>query len=211
MKQGRKGIHGKTEKKVGKKNFIPFRFQGQYEDEETGLYYNRFRYYSPEDGCYTQQDPIGLNGENPTMYGYVYDPLSEMDPLGLVWRDLLPSGMGHHLVPRSIAKKLGIEGLAKRTALAWYPYDTVGSGVLHQQLHRVLIEQGVPFHGSKYTGTVDDFWEKAGIAYEGIDVDGYLKTPYTKKPQYEHLTPKQALEKLKELQGYEEFPIENNY
>ena len=41
-----------------KKNLIPFRFQGQYEDEETGLYYNRFRYYSPEEGCYTQQDPI---------------------------------------------------------------------------------------------------------------------------------------------------------
>jgi len=24
--------------------FIPFRYQGQYEDIETGLYYNRFRY-----------------------------------------------------------------------------------------------------------------------------------------------------------------------
>ncbi|MHC9088801.1 RHS repeat-associated core domain-containing protein [Tenacibaculum sp. IMCC1] len=23
----------------------PFRYQGQYEDEETGLYYNRFRCY----------------------------------------------------------------------------------------------------------------------------------------------------------------------
>jgi len=33
----------------------PFRFQGQYEDGETGLYYNRFRYYSPEMGCYISQ------------------------------------------------------------------------------------------------------------------------------------------------------------
>ncbi|WP_199270240.1 RHS repeat domain-containing protein [Algibacter sp. L3A6] len=31
----------------GSKTFIPFRYQGQYEDVETGLYYNRFRYYSP--------------------------------------------------------------------------------------------------------------------------------------------------------------------
>ena len=46
----------KTEEALGEKNLIPFRFQGQYEDEETGLYYNRFRYYSPEEGCYTQQD-----------------------------------------------------------------------------------------------------------------------------------------------------------
>ncbi|ATR92385.1 hypothetical protein CS545_04365 [Porphyromonas gingivalis] len=30
----------------------PFRYQGQYEDEETGLYYNRFRYYSPDEGRY---------------------------------------------------------------------------------------------------------------------------------------------------------------
>lgn len=44
----------KTEEALGEKNLIPFRFQGQYEDEETGLYYNRFRYYSPEEGCYTQ-------------------------------------------------------------------------------------------------------------------------------------------------------------
>jgi RHS repeat-associated protein len=44
-------------------SFIPFRFQGQYHDLETGLYYNRFRYYSPEEGMYvTAQDPIGLVG-----------------------------------------------------------------------------------------------------------------------------------------------------
>ncbi|RHD05856.1 hypothetical protein DW654_00590 [Roseburia inulinivorans] len=73
----------KTEEALGEKNLIPFRFQGQYEDEETGLYYNRFRYYSPEEGCYTQQDPIGLAGGNPTLYGYVYDTLCELDPFGL--------------------------------------------------------------------------------------------------------------------------------
>ena len=44
------------------KGFIPFRYQGQYEDIETGLYYNRFRYYSPESGTYISQDPIRLAG-----------------------------------------------------------------------------------------------------------------------------------------------------
>lgn len=73
---------GKNE--TGERNFIPFRFQGQYEDGETGLYYNRFRYYSPEEGCYTQQDPIGLAGGNPTLYGYVFNTLWELDPFGLV-------------------------------------------------------------------------------------------------------------------------------
>ena len=73
----------KTEEALGEKNFIPFRFQGQYEDEEIGLYYNRFWYYSPEEGCYTQQDPIGLAGGNPTIYGYVCDPNWWLDPFGL--------------------------------------------------------------------------------------------------------------------------------
>ena len=83
VKTGRRDAYGRTEKEIGEKNFIPFRFQGQYEDEETGLYYNRFRYYSPEDGCYTQQNPIGLDGNNPTMYGYVGNPNFWIDSLGL--------------------------------------------------------------------------------------------------------------------------------
>ena len=52
------------------------------EDEETGLYYNRFRYYNPETGQYTQQDPIGLAGGNPTLYGYVCDTNTQIDVLG---------------------------------------------------------------------------------------------------------------------------------
>ena len=40
----------------------PLRFQGQYFDEESGLHYNRFRYYDPNVGQFTQQDPIGLLG-----------------------------------------------------------------------------------------------------------------------------------------------------
>ncbi len=64
-------------------SFIPFRFQGQYHDLETGLYYNRFRYYSPEEGMYvTAQDPIGLMGGD-KLYGYVHNPNAWVDTLGL--------------------------------------------------------------------------------------------------------------------------------
>ena len=38
------------------------RFQGQYFDAETGLHYNRFRYYDPVCGRFVIQDPIGLFG-----------------------------------------------------------------------------------------------------------------------------------------------------
>ena len=64
-------------------NDCPFRYQGQYEDSETDLYYNRFCYYSPDEGMYISQDPIGLAGNNPTLYGYVCDLNIETDTLGL--------------------------------------------------------------------------------------------------------------------------------
>ena len=61
----------------------PFRFQGQYVDEETGLYYNRLRYYSAEAGGYLSQDPIHLNGGIINLYGYVYDSNTWTDIWGL--------------------------------------------------------------------------------------------------------------------------------
>jgi len=61
-------IYGRQRKRPSA--FIPFKYQGQYEDAETGLYYNRFRYYDPSSDNYISQDPIGLAGGNPTLYGY---------------------------------------------------------------------------------------------------------------------------------------------
>ena len=73
---------GRTEK--GTANFVPFAYSGQYIDEETGgLYYNYNRYYDSTTGTYISQDPIGLAGNNPTLYAYVHDPNSWIDPLGL--------------------------------------------------------------------------------------------------------------------------------
>lgn len=76
-------IYGKVRTLQGDKTFIPFRYQGQYEDTETGLYYNRFRYYSPDSGTYLSQDPIGLAGNNPNLYAYVHDLNTWVDPFGL--------------------------------------------------------------------------------------------------------------------------------
>ncbi len=58
------------------------RFQGQYFDVETGLHYNRFRYYDPDCGRFVSQDPIGLTGGN-NLYQYAPNPGGWIDPLGL--------------------------------------------------------------------------------------------------------------------------------
>jgi len=75
-------IYGKIKMLVGNKRSIPFRQLGQYEDSETELYYNRFRYYDSNTGAYISKDPIGLNGGN-NQYSYVYNSNTEVDPLGL--------------------------------------------------------------------------------------------------------------------------------
>ena len=67
---------------AGDSSFIPFLYQGQYYDEEIGLAYNRFRYYSPESGTYISQDPIRLAG-GLAFYGYVFDCNGWIDPWGL--------------------------------------------------------------------------------------------------------------------------------
>lgn len=76
-------IYGQVSSMDGRARHCPFRYPGQYEDEETGLYYNRSRYYDPQSGQYASQDPIGLLGYNPNIYGYVKNPITWIDPLGL--------------------------------------------------------------------------------------------------------------------------------
>jgi RHS repeat-associated protein len=61
----------------------PFRFPGQMEDSDTGLFYNRYRTYDPETGRYLTPDPIGLDG-GLNLYGYGPNPIAWIDPMG--WR-----------------------------------------------------------------------------------------------------------------------------
>jgi len=72
---------------AGDSSFIPFLYQAQYYDEEIGLAYNRFRYYSPESDTYISQDPIRLAGNNPNFYGYTFDSNTEVDVWGLTIGD----------------------------------------------------------------------------------------------------------------------------
>ena len=102
-------IYGRVLEFTGKVDFMPFRYQGQYTDVETGLYYNRFRYYDPAIGQYTQPDPIGLEGGNPTPYGYTGDPNIWSDPFGLwIYYQLIDNGkvIYHGITNRGIQQRL---------------------------------------------------------------------------------------------------------
>ena len=68
----------------------PLRFQGQYEDQESNLFYNRHRYYDPSGCRYTSQDPIRLNG-GLNNYIYSQNPTKTVDPTGLICGKADPS------------------------------------------------------------------------------------------------------------------------
>ncbi|WP_338815835.1 AHH domain-containing protein (plasmid) [Bernardetia sp. Wsw4-3y2] len=141
-------IYGDLRNFTGDKHFIPFRQLGQYEDVETGLYYNRFRYYNPKSGMYVSRDPIGLMGGF-QVYGYVYDANNQVDIFGLskgsgtLGNRLVRSGktvgnnfvksnfQAHHVIPHEIWTNnqdfFDDIGLAKSGR--FNPKDAVANGI----------------------------------------------------------------------------------
>ncbi|WP_153099844.1 RHS repeat-associated core domain-containing protein [Paraburkholderia hayleyella] len=73
-------VIGDAARKAGISN--PLRFAGQYFDHETGLHYNRHRYYDPHTGRFISRDPIGLVG-GVNVYQYAPNPIEWIDPFGL--------------------------------------------------------------------------------------------------------------------------------
>ena len=74
-----------VEKNAAASDANPFRYCGEQYDSETGNYYLRARYYSPEVGRFTQEDPI-MDGLN--WYTYCAgNPVAKSDPTGLFGRN----------------------------------------------------------------------------------------------------------------------------
>ncbi len=76
---------------TGQPNANPFQFTGR-ENDGTGLYYYRARYYHPGLQRFISEDPIGF-ADGPNLYAYaINSPLDSVDPLGLEvawWESLM--------------------------------------------------------------------------------------------------------------------------
>ena len=107
----------------------PLRLPGQYHDRETGLYYNRHRYYNSRLGSYISQDPIGLQG-GLDKYTYPRNPLTSIDPLGLQDFSGFP-GMG--------------PGTAQRASLGMYMMQ---QGASQQEISNALYGPPTGFKGT---------------------------------------------------------------
>jgi RHS repeat-associated protein len=75
--------YGFVERGANSKIEYDLRWPGHYLDADTGLHYNRYRYYDARLGKYLQSDPIGHEGSPINLYAYCPNPLVQVDLLGL--------------------------------------------------------------------------------------------------------------------------------
>ncbi|ELY2909884.1 RHS domain-containing protein [Cronobacter dublinensis] len=133
----------------------PLRYAGQYADSETGLHYNLFRYYDPQNGRFVVQDPIGLAG-GINLYQYAPNTLLWVDPLGLATTGdygkmpVMPGYQKHHNIPQS---------MANHPAIVNSGYDVNNSrNITHLPSSKAAIvaDPGRTVHRGKHNKAYDD-------------------------------------------------------
>lgn len=128
------------------------RYQGQYFDEETELHYNTFRYYDPQIGRFTTQDPIGLEGGF-NLYTYALNPIVWIDPWGWCGEPIpKPNKVANsnmpHAVERSVERGVFPDAKTARDAL--------------QQLGNSIKTNGFPAGTIRDTAHIDRVLVPAG-------------------------------------------------
>ncbi|MEN8639315.1 RHS repeat-associated core domain-containing protein [Pseudomonas sichuanensis] len=158
----------------------PIRFQGQYQDHETGLHYNRFRYYDPRTGRFMGQDPIGYAG-GLNLYQYVSNPNQWIDPSGLCSKALndalggVPNDhmQAHHLIPEQIWR----ERASFFSDIGMYEQrDAKENGLLMPDSADKAKSMGKMFyhcgsHGKVYSPMVDNMVAKVQDRYDAGVID----------------------------------------
>jgi RHS repeat-associated protein len=172
--EGELDSSGKLRMEKGESGTCPFRFQGQYEDSETGLVYNRFRYYSASEGVYLSQDPIGLEG-GLVLYGHVHDTNVFIDVFGLnssaLNRDLdgepHDQKQAHHVVPVAVWNKnepflneVGLKGQRDKASNGLLMHDNAANG---KKDGRAFYHNG---SHDKYSRKVDNELQKIKARYK---------------------------------------------
>ncbi|NVB37013.1 hypothetical protein G6O69_04170 [Pseudenhygromyxa sp. WMMC2535] len=152
--------YGSPQTTRGEPSDCPFRWPGQYEDSETGLYYNRFRYYDPSIGAYISRDPLGVRG-GLRAYAYVHDPLTWFDPFGLVKApSSLPDEPGIYILTNGNDSYVGSAGIGAQGM------NTRISSTSHTKAQNLLSQPGT---------TVQYVRVDLGTATSGSDRNNILR------------------------------------
>ncbi|QQQ01322.1 RHS repeat-associated core domain-containing protein [Lysobacter enzymogenes] len=152
----------------------PIRFPGQYFDAESGLHYNRHRYYDPDTGQYLSPDPLGLEGGHRPQ-AYVGNPNGWIDPLGLaacpvrVVNDTKIHGTGqvdrtpgHNQFSEVIANKLAMSGKFTDIYLNRAYNTHTGGGVSRRRPDIMAVDHNGKIHAIEIASRTDmrsnTFW-----------------------------------------------------
>ncbi|EIK57976.1 Rhs family protein [Pseudomonas fluorescens Q8r1-96] len=152
----------------------PLRFQGQYFDPESGLHYNRHRYYNPETGRYLTPDPSklagGLNG-----YRYTLNPTGWVDPLGLACQcpgDIEADGPFSEIVPGG--------GLAAHEARGGHLIEKHIGRTNAQLAQRLEAEPHIPAASTFPDRSTAEFSAARAIAANEQKIENFLAGPKEK-------------------------------
>ena len=147
------------------------RLLGQHTDIETGLYYNRHRYFDPHSGGFISQDPVGLNG-GLNIYEFAANMFGWMDPLGLTcwstarknfWKSEAKLGKGT-FSPANLKRMA--QGKAPRLRVEVMKKGKKVTKDVSMELHHAGIPQRV---GGKNVHTVANLAAKTPWQHEAAD------------------------------------------
>ncbi|MDP8100372.1 RHS repeat domain-containing protein [Phocoenobacter atlanticus] len=167
--QGQQALWGEFSEKSASDISCDLRYQGQIHDRETGLYYNRYRYYDTDSCQYLSSDPIGLAG-GIRPQAYVADPVGAIDPLGLTEHTFEETGEGTDL-----RRTTEIEGGTKVRINSGHSYsrahkggDVRDSGLSMNEIDNAIVND--------ISNNVNEIKTIPKITERTIDIDGYKLT-----------------------------------
>ena len=142
---------------------LHLRLPGQYEDAETGLFYNGHRYYDPRRGAYLTPDPLGVpDGPNP--YAYVRgNPLKYIDPSGLILFAFDGTGNSDPAQPGDSISNV------RKFFLA---YDQQANGKAYYITGIGTTNEDMPYQGNMANG--DGFDQRVKLGFD--DLDDFMAT-----------------------------------
>jgi RHS repeat-associated protein len=176
----------------------PLRFQGQYYDSETGLHYNRARYYSPAEGRFIQHDPLRLIA-GPNLASYAPNPIQYVDPWGLAPCNVTADSRGEAFdlakdragIPRSQEPirqgrfsdqppytRTNVKEYSPGSQGRWYQYERPGQNDAYVVEHPVDPNQDPHFHA--VTSKPGHIPVHEGGNYAPIDGDHHIYYPNPK-------------------------------
>ncbi|MDR5816748.1 RHS repeat-associated core domain-containing protein, partial [Caballeronia sp. LZ033] len=167
------GVTGGVDRVETERIEQPIRLQGQYEDHESGLRYNRHRYFDPQTASFISQDPIGLlGGTHP--YQFAPNTVGWADPLGLTCVIAKTKALAATLSDavkarfhcqqfagqlKELMKDNGIAGEHLRIELGT-------SGNLISDMHGIIAE------GAKGSGPIHEFIRVGDVVFDNMNPSG---------------------------------------